>query len=108
RHAEHFASSLSIGTGNNRRVHVEELVFIEKLMNRETHRTSHTENRTEKIGTETEMCLLTQNFKRVFLRLKDGFISLFGEVIAQNCNFPSDDFNALASSLAFNHFTNDF
>jgi hypothetical protein len=51
------------------------------------------------------MRLLAQNLKRMFFGLKNGFITLFGEIIAQDDDFLRDDLNRLARTLTFNQFT---
>ena len=45
------------------------VAHTEELMNCKTHRTSHPKNCPEKIGSETQMRLLTKKFKRVFFGL---------------------------------------
>ena len=70
---KHFTSTFCIGTSDDRRVHVEEMILVEELVNHKTHGTSHSENRPEKIGSESKMRLLTKNFQRVFFRLKNSF-----------------------------------
>src|SRR5690606_25126477 len=60
--AKHFASTFCICSGDNRRIDIEKMIFMEKLMNSKTHCTSHPKNGTEKIGTEPKMCLFAKHF----------------------------------------------
>ena len=84
------------------------MILVKELVNCKTYRTSHSENRSEKIGSESKMRLFTKNFQRVFFRLKNCFFHFFREIITKNCNFFCNNFNILTFSFTFYYLTCNF
>ena len=52
---EHFAGTLTVGAGNQRRMNIDKAAFLEKLMNGESSQRTNAENSLERVGARTKM-----------------------------------------------------
>ena len=70
RYLEHFARALSITCRDFRSMHINEILILEKLMNRISNQRADTEYRTEHIRSRTQVTDFSQELHGVALRLK--------------------------------------
>jgi len=64
-HLEHLSGTFTIGSRNDRRMEIEEALFMEELVNSNRHVVTDAEHSTECIGTRTQVSNLAQEFHRV-------------------------------------------
>ena len=92
---KHFAGTLTVGTGNQRRMDVAKTAVMEKLVNGERQFGTNAESGAVFVGTRTQVCNAAQIFVRVlFLLQRKIFV---GDVI--DFNLVRNDFIFLAAAL---------
>ena len=97
RHAEQFPRPLAIARRHDRRVHVYEIAFLEKLVNCVGHAAPHAEDRAEEIGAGTEMRDGPEELHAVPLFLQ-WVVGLGGP---DQIDFPGVNFPGLAFPFRF-------
>src|SRR5690606_26429095 len=72
-HPEHCASTFSIGTRDDGRMNINEASVVKKCVDGIGQGMSHSHYRAKRVGSGSQMCDLTKEFKRVALGLKRVF-----------------------------------
>src|SRR5262249_52607054 len=79
RHTEHVARALGVPRGDDRRVHVDEILALEKLVDGEREPRTHAEDGAEQIRARTEVRDLAEKLQRVAFFLERVSLVRFAE-----------------------------